>query len=166
MKYITTVSGETYEIEINQEGEILVNGEARVVDFYHGGGSHAIYSLIIDNQSYEVIVEERDGKHYVLITGDLYEVDVTDERAQRLAKATGSLVSSSGEVAIMSPMPGLIVAVSVEEGQEVESGQTVAILESMKMQNELKAPRAGVVDRVHVKAGENVEQNKLLVSIS
>jgi biotin carboxyl carrier protein len=63
-------------------------------------------------------------------------------------------------------MPGLIVEVPVEAGQDVEAGETLVILESMKMQNELKAPRAGKVHAVHVKAGENVEQNKTLVTIT
>ncbi|NDJ86804.1 MAG: biotin/lipoyl-binding protein [Chloroflexi bacterium] len=164
MKYITAVDNQDYEIEINQEDQILVNGERRVVDFH--GGPQGVFSLIIDNQSYEAVIEEREGKYHVLIAGDLYEVNVTDERALRLAQATGGLVSASGEAAIYSPMPGLIVDVLVEEGQEVLEGQTLVILESMKMQNELKAPRAGVVHRVSVHAGDNIGHNKLMVSIT
>ena len=62
-------------------------------------------------------------------------------------------------------MPGLVVAVSVNEGQQIEKGQVLVILESMKMQNELKSPRAGKVEHIKVKAGESVEQKQLLVSI-
>jgi biotin carboxyl carrier protein len=62
-------------------------------------------------------------------------------------------------------MPGTIVKVPVEPGQEVKKGQTLVILESMKMENELKAPRDGVVGRVEVKAGQSVEQNKVLVTV-
>jgi biotin carboxyl carrier protein len=60
----------------------------------------------------------------------------------------------------------LIVAVKVEVGQDVKAGQTVVILESMKMQNELKAPRDGIVQSVHVQAAQSVEQNKPLVTIA
>lgn len=165
MKYITTVNHKTYEIEVQKEGQVLIDGQLREVDF-HRGGAHGIFSLIIDNQSYEAIVEERDGTYHVLITGNLYEVNVTDERTQRLANASGALGVSSGELSIRSPMPGLIVAVSVEKGQEVKEGQTLVILESMKMQNELKTPRGGIVSHIHVKAGDNVEHNKLLVTIT
>jgi biotin carboxyl carrier protein len=56
--------------------------------------------------------------------------------------------------------------VTVEEGHEVTRGQTVVILESMKMQNELKAPRDGVVQRISVKSGETVEQNKILITLT
>jgi biotin carboxyl carrier protein len=62
-------------------------------------------------------------------------------------------------------MPGLVVAVSVSEGQQVEKGQVLVILESMKMQNELKSPHAGKVERIKVNAGETVEQRQLLLSV-
>jgi pyruvate carboxylase subunit B len=62
-------------------------------------------------------------------------------------------------------MPGLVVAIPVEEGQPIQKGQVLLILESMKMQNELKAPRDGTVGRVRVKPGETVEQKQTLLSV-
>ncbi len=62
-------------------------------------------------------------------------------------------------------MPGLVVAVPVSEGQQIEKGQVLVILKSMKMQNELKSPRSGKVERIKVKAGESVEQRQLLLSV-
>ena len=62
-------------------------------------------------------------------------------------------------------MPGLVVAIPVSEGQQIEKGQVLVILESMKMQNELKSPHAGKVERVKVKAGESVEQRQLLLNV-
>ena len=62
-------------------------------------------------------------------------------------------------------MPGLVVAILIEEGQEVKKGQVMLILESMKMQNELKAPRDGIMGRIRIKAGESVEQKQTLLSL-
>ena len=62
-------------------------------------------------------------------------------------------------------MPGLVIAVPVEEGQPVEKGDVLLILESMKMQNELKSPRAGKVSRVRVAPGDRVEQKQTLLSV-
>jgi biotin carboxyl carrier protein len=62
-------------------------------------------------------------------------------------------------------MPGLIVTILVEEGQAIKRGQVLLILESMKMQNELKSPRDGTIGRVRVKAGETVEQKQTLLSV-
>jgi biotin carboxyl carrier protein len=164
MKYQTTVNGKTYEIEINQDNQVTVNGEARAVDFR--SISPSLYSVIIDNASYEVVVELRDGMYHVLMLGDMYDVEVLDERQQRLARAAAGFGVAQGEINIKSPMPGLIVDVRVREGDSVQPGQSLVVLESMKMENELKAPRAGTVSRIHVGKGDSVEQNKVLVTLA
>src|SRR5215207_537604 len=164
MKYITTVNGVKFEIEIRNDGTLLVNGEPRVIDFLPFDDS-ALFSIIMDNVSHDVLVEERDSQYEVLMRGRLFTANVQDERSQLLASRRGGQEVDSGEISIRAPMPGLIVAVPVTEGQEVKGGQTVVILESMKMQNELKAPRDGVVQRISVEAGQSVEQNKPLVTI-
>ncbi len=161
MKYVTVINNQQFEIEIDKEGQLLVNGEARNVDFLNLGGD--LYSVITENQSLEVVIDAGDNVIEVLMGGRLYDIQVLDERALLMAQRRGGLGNSSGEV--RSPMPGLIVKVSVDDGQEVEQGQTVVILESMKMQNELKTPRDGVVARVSVQAQQSVEQGKVLVTI-
>jgi len=165
MKYQATVNGRTFEIEVNQDGRILVNNQPRTIDFRELREGE-LYSVLVDYLSYEAVVEERDDTYHVLMAGDLYEVSVTDERSRRLASAFMALGDVSGEVAIRAPMPGLIVRVPVQEGDVIAKGDTVIILESMKMENELKAPREGKVHRVNVKAGDSVEQNKVLVTIT
>ncbi len=163
MKYVTTINDKTFEVEIQKDGTVLVNGEPRHVDFLALGPS--LYSVLMDNLSYEVVIEERRDQIEVLMRGKLYSGRVLDERAQLLLTRRSGFAPDSGEISIKAPMPGLVVAIPVEEGQQVTAGQTVVILESMKMQNELKAPREGVVQRVSAKAGESVEQNKVLVTI-
>jgi biotin carboxyl carrier protein len=163
MKYVTIINDIRFEIEILKDGTVLVNGEPRDVDFFSLGAS--LYSVITQNQSYEVVIEEQHGEYQVQMRGHLFTGHVLDERAQLLASRRGGLNADTGEISIKAPMPGLIVTVPVREGDEVKAGQTVIILESMKMQNELKAPRDGVVQRISVEAGHSVEQNKLLVTI-
>jgi biotin carboxyl carrier protein len=165
MKYQTIINGQTFDVEINEDGRILVNDEERVVDFRVLRRGE-LYSLLLDHLSFEAVVEERDGTYHVLMAGDLFEVEVTDERSRRLASAFMAFGDSGGEYSLRAPMPGLIVRIPVEEGQPVSKGETVAILESMKMENELKSPRDGTIHRIYVSAGENVEQNKVLVTIS
>lgn len=164
MKYITTLNDQQYTIEIDHEGRITVDGASYDVDFdrLSEGG---ILSLILNNQSLEAIVEERDQAWEVLIRGELYTVQVQDERAYRLAKARGVTAEVTGEVAIKSPMPGLIIAILVAEGQSVSKGDQIVILESMKMENELRSPRDGLVKRLHVQPGESVEKDQPLATI-
>ncbi len=165
MKYYATIEDQTFEIEINQLGELCIDGECTEVDFQSiGGGS--IYSLLLGNASYEAMVEARDDCYEVLVQGTLYRVNVQDERMRRLAYAARGFASPSGEIAIKAPMPGLIVDVPVREGQAVEEGSVLVVLESMKMENQLKAPRAGVVSQVRVQSGQSVEQHETLVAIT
>ena len=165
MKYQTIVNGETFDIDINEDGRILVNGEVRAVDFRVLRRGE-LYSMLLDHLSFEAVVEERDDIYHVLMDGDLYEVEVTDERSRRLANAFMAFGDTGGEVSIRAPMPGLIVRIAVTEGQTVSKGETLMILESMKMENELKSPRDGTIHRILVSMGENVEQNKVLVTVS
>lgn len=161
MKYTAIINSERFEIEIDNDGSVLVNGEARDVDFLNLGGS--LFSLITENKSYEAVIDDEENRIAVMMRGRLFETQVLDERAMLLMQRRGGLVSGSGEV--QAPMPGLIVAVSAEIGAAIKKGDTLIILESMKMQNELKSPVAGVVRAIHVEAGQAVDKNDLLVEI-
>jgi biotin carboxyl carrier protein len=165
MKYATTLNGRTYLIEINDDRHVIVDGVEHAIDFT-GVAEQAFFSLILNSQSYEAFVEEEDDRWLVLLRGALYEARVADEREERLRNASAGAAISSGEIQVKSPMPGLIVAVPVAEGQAVAKGEVLVILESMKMQNELKSPREGVVGRVRVKAGDNVDQNQVMVTLT
>jgi biotin carboxyl carrier protein len=164
MKYITIVNDQHYIIEIGHEGQIEVDGQEYEIDFEQlsEGG---ILSLLLNNRSFEAIVEEREQDWEVLIHGELYTVFVQDEQAYRLAKERGVAPDEAGEAAIKSPMPGLIIAIPVEVGQAVKKGDKVVILESMKMENELRSPKDGLVANIYVEPGASVEKNQILIAI-
>jgi biotin carboxyl carrier protein len=164
MKYITSVEGKQFLIEVMDDKHVSVNGKVYEVDFESVNGQ-PVYSLIVDGRSHESYIYQGDDNWQVLLRGRLYPVTVEDEREKRLRAAAGGGVAETGEFHLRAPMPGLVVAVPVTEGQQVKKGQVILILESMKMQNEIKAPRDGVVGRVRVKAGESVEQKQTLLSV-
>lgn len=165
MKYICTVKGEKYVIDIDQEGRITVDEQTHEIDVQFLSNS-GVLSLLLDKHSIEAIVEERDDTWEVLIHGELYSVLVQDERAFRLAKERGTSFDVSGDAIVNSPMPGLIIDILVEVGQSVEQGEKMVVLESMKMENELRSPRDGVVAHVYVIPGASVEKGQALVTIS
>lgn len=164
MKYITTVNSKEYSIELLDDKQILVNGEPYELDFQMLG-SGGLVSLLLNQRSFEAAVDEHDEGWQVLLHGEVYEATVQDERVYRLAQARGELAADTGEVQIKSPMPGTIVKTPVQVGDVVKQGQTVVILESMKMENELKATRDAVVLALKVSPGQAVEKNELLVVI-
>ena len=161
MKYLAVINQQSYEIEIDNDGGILVNGEARDVDFLNLGGS--LYSIITENKSLEAVIDDDEGKIAVMMDGRLFDTQVLDERAMLMVQRRGGLSSGSGEV--HAPMPGLIVMVTVEKGQEVDQGDTLVILESMKMQNELRSPIAGTVRSIQIVADQTVDKGDLLIEI-
>jgi biotin carboxyl carrier protein len=164
MKYEVTVADHLYTIEINQEGVLTLDGQEIHVDFTSIIGSN-LYSLIVENESFEAFVEPREDHWEVLMRGFLYEVTITDERSRRLSARARMAEPEGGELHIKAPMPGLVVTIPVNIGDQILKGQNVIILESMKMENELKAPRDGVVERINVAKGDSVEKNQVLVVI-
>ena len=164
MKYITTVEGKQFLVEIIDEKHVSVDGKVYEVDFESVSGQ-PVYSLIVDGKSHEGYAARGEEDWQVLLHGRLYPITVEDEREKRLRSAAGGGVVETGEFHLRAPMPGLVVAIHVEEGQAVKRGEVMLILESMKMQNELKAPRDGTIGRVRVKAGETVEQKQTLLSV-
>jgi biotin carboxyl carrier protein len=164
MKYITVVGDKQFLVEIIDDRHVSVDGKIYEVDFESVSGQ-PVYSLIVDGKSHESYVAQVDDIWQVLLRGRLYPVSVEDEREKRLRAAAGGGVAETGEFHLKAPMPGLVVTIPVAEGQEVKNGQVLLILESMKMQNELKSPRDGKVNRIKVKAGESVEQRQTLLSV-
>lgn len=165
MKYITTVEDKSFLVEIMDDRHISVDGKVYQVDFESVSGQ-PVYSLIVDGRSHEsYIYQGEDDNWQVLLRGRLYPVTVEDEREKRLRAAAGAGVAETGEFHLRAPMPGLVVAIPVAEGQPIKRGQVILILESMKMQNEIKSPRDGTIGRIRVKAGETVEQKQTLLSV-
>ncbi|MBT3669075.1 MAG: biotin attachment protein [Chloroflexi bacterium] len=164
MKYITTVNGVEYEVEILDRNKVRVNETIYEVDFETVSGQN-IYTLLVDGRSFEAHVAEDDDLWNVLLLGDLYKAEVVDEREKRLREAAGIIVSGSGEYVLKSPMPGMVVKIPVTIGQEVETGDVLVILESMKMQNELKSPQDGIISEIRINEGENVEQKESMIVV-
>ena len=165
MKYITTIDEKEFVIDINDEGHVNIDDHQVNIDFQGIPGTQ-LYSLIINGESYEVAVDSNDELYHVMLKSALYEVKVEDERTRRLAGLIGPAGAPVGEALIKAPMPGIIVAIQVSEGQAVAKDDIVIILESMKMQNEFKSPKDGVVSSVRVGLGDKVEQNAIMLTIS
>ena len=165
MKYLATVDEHEYEIEILSDGLISIDGNTHEVDFQNLG-EELVYSLLLDGRSFEALVSPIDDAWQVLLKGTQYTIYVEDERDRRLRAAAGSGVAEHREFHLKAPMPGLIVDIPVSDGQTIEKGEVLLILESMKMQNELRAPRAGVVSRIRDNIGDSVDQRDILLIVN
>lgn len=167
MKLNAEVGGEGLSVEVRREGERVfaeVGGrryelEARAV----GAGE---YLLVHEGRVYECRVgqsKERGSPLTVSAGAGEYEVTLTDPK--HLRGAAGAHGPEAGRAQVVAPMPGKVVRVLVEAGQQVEAGQGVVVVEAMKMQNELKSPKSGTVSELRAEAGATVNAGDVLAVI-
>jgi biotin carboxyl carrier protein len=167
VKYYVDIDGNTLEIQFAEQGEQLaatLGDETMLLDL-HRVTDPSLFSMIVDNQSHEVLVERTDEGFRVLVGGALFHVRVQDEWERRLASIQRKDKVDTGQAVIRAPMPGVVITVKVEPGEEIAPGAALVILSAMKMENEIRSPRGGVVQIVHAEAGQKVEQGAPLVTL-
>ncbi len=166
MKYFVTVNGAEHEVELREErGRIVVHYDGKPVRAdYEEVDRLGQVALFLEDRSYAVSIEGSSQEAAVTVAGHLYAVEIEDERERAAHQADRARGSGGGDV--KSVMPGIVVELLVEEGQEVAEGQPLLILEAMKMQNEIGAPSAGRVAKLFVQQGEAVASGAKLVSLT
>ena len=163
MKYRVTIEAQTREVDVTTmpDGRVAVtlDGEAVQADVFPVPGG---VSLRIDGRVYDVVVGGKPQSR-TLASGTARAVgEVESERAHARRRRKGGAAAAGSE--LRAPMPGRIVKLLVAAGDEVEAGGPLVVMEAMKMENELRAEGACVVDAVKVAEGENVEGGALLVT--
>jgi biotin carboxyl carrier protein len=126
-------------------------------------GDSGLYLLMVDNHPMELYLDRRRGGAIVTVGRHQFNCDVERWRPQGTKSRSG--VQASGLVTITAPMTGSLVEVRCEPGQQVAAGEVALIIESMKMNNELRSPASGIVESVTVVPGQRVQAGEVLVSI-
>jgi biotin carboxyl carrier protein len=163
MKFAVTVEGERVPVEVTgSDGRyrVVVGDQEWQVDGRIG--AQGIGSLLIDGVSHVAAVTDRDGACAVEIAGARYLIEV-EEATRQLIRTRSGAARGDGARTVRAPMPGRITLVRVAAGQRVGPGDTLVVVEAMKMENELKATGAGVVREVRVQAGQPVNAGDVLV---
>lgn len=166
MAFIAKMGERTHRVEIEEIDKSLyrvaVDGNEFLVDGKRTGLAN--YSLIVDNRSFEVDVDVSEDEYRVLVDGRSYRIHLIDERRMRLG-GFQSGIQLQGRQEVSVPMPGKVIAVLVGEGDRVEKGQGLVIVEAMKMENEVRSPISGEIKEVRVKAGDALEVGNILVVV-
>jgi biotin carboxyl carrier protein len=160
-EYLVTVDGRPLRVKFGPDGEAFVDGEKIAASITRVG--RTLFSVVMDGGSVRVLAERSADGLQVLCGGAEHTVTVETNRS-RLLKTYGSKTGrASRKMEIHAPMPALIVRVLVSVGDSVEEGQSLLVLEAMKMENELKADFAGKVKQVSATIGKAVEKGELLM---
>ncbi len=167
MRFEVETGRQRRTIEVRRSGDggwtVTVDGRPVPVDFSRVGDR---WSMLVGGASYEVAIEpRRQGRQIVHVNGHVVPVTLrVPGRGRSGSHSDGP--SATGPVSIVAPMPGRVVKVLVAPGDAVLAHQGLVVVEAMKMENELRAPRAGTVADVRVREGTPVDANAVLVVIT
>ena len=159
------ISGKEYAVEPVDSGYLVYGKEVKTDIIETGKGR---FHVLKDHQSYsaEIVSFDKDSKTVVIrINSNTYTVDVKD-RYDELLRQMGIDGGAGKKVNdIKAPMPGMVLNVMVESGQEIKKGDALVVLEAMKMENILKSPADGIVRKILVTKGDKVEKNQVMVNL-
>ncbi len=165
MKYYARIGEREWEFSFKrQDGELLATVDDRVyrIDLSTVGDG-AAFSLLVDGRSFDVLVDSSGGLAQVQVGGEMVRVQVEDERERTALAVAGA--RQGGKQNITAVMPGVVMELMIKVGDKVEQGQTLLILEAMKMQNPILAEADGKVTKVHVPQGAAVTNGEMLVEL-
>lgn len=166
MKYTAILNDKEREVEITRRGthqfQVIVDGQPHEVDARYCSSDWL--SILIDNTSHDISFTLNKEEVELNFRNQNFNITVLDERKMRMRHIRSDLDISGPEI-IKTSMPGKVVKVLVKVGETVSSGTGVIIIEAMKMENEIQCRKSGIVQAVHVAAGQTVESDAALVEI-
>lgn len=154
-----------YEVETLADGRyrmVTPQGRELLIEAFEPEAARV--HMLIDGQSFDAAIHEVEGRQHVQLNAEFHAFEVLNERQKRMS-AAGVGARAAGGPDLVSPMAGKVVALACAEGDAIEEGQCVIIVEAMKMENDLKAHISGTVAKIHVSQGDAVEVGDVLISI-
>jgi biotin carboxyl carrier protein len=162
IKVNVVVDGKLFEVDVRTPGgaadaaQVVCNGEELTVSVPSVAQPDQMEWIIVNGRPYEIAIDP--NLRWVKAFDGMHRVEIQDRRA-----TVARPVSADGRV--KAPIPGLVTRVLVQQGDQVEAGQPILLLEAMKMENEILAPRAGKVIELNAMPGKSVTLNEELVEI-
>ena len=166
MNYFADVGGEQpLELEVGPDG-VVIDGVSFGATLERVDGTD-VHVLRVGHRVHRVVARRGTGpgRWDLVVDGVTFDVEALDERTRHLRNMTSAMAGATGPKPIVAPMPGLVMRIEVSVGEVVEAGQGVAIVEAMKMENELVSESAGRVTRIGVSEGDAVDKGTVLVEL-
>ncbi len=173
MKVITTINDETFEVDLmvdpNREGEFIATIGGKEIKLNLAARKPGNMTLSVDGAiGYYEFYEDKGRTVESVYNCRSYQTSVRNpqhDQLEKLLEEFGANLGGSTDTTVSAPMPGKILGLSVKEGDTVETGQIVLVLEAMKMENEIACTMDGVVRKVHVKVNDTVNADDVLLDV-
>jgi biotin carboxyl carrier protein len=167
MKYEIVINGTRRSVEFtpqrNAASRVAFTVDGRLVEADAIRISRGAYSILIGGRSLEVTAEQSSHGLLLRTNGREFQVEISDPRSWRQGRGTG--IELEGRQQLLAPMPGKIVRVLVAAGQQVKTGQGLLVIEAMKMQNEIRSPKSGTVEKL-AREGQTVNAGEVLAVVT
>ena len=165
MKYFVRDGDRVHEVVVDGE-QVTIDGERLVARIEDIPGTPMQLLTVGERQEKLYVRRGADrGTFDISLGGFRFGLEALDERTRVIRELSGNASKPRGPAPLMAPMPGLIVRVSVKEGDQVRAGQGLVVMEAMKMENELRAASDGLVKRIVAQPGTAVEKGALLLEL-
>jgi len=167
-RYVAILEGGKREVLIDVEDDgpgcfrVRVGDRVHSVDAYRH--DYGTLSFIVDTASHTATFDDRGALLRVRVRDAVFPLEILSEQRLRMRRALGTL-TVEGRQPLLAPLPGRVLKVLVAAGEEVTRGQPLVVLEALRMENELRSPRAGTVVDLQVQAGQDVAGGATLLSV-
>ena len=163
-EFIVTINSKKKTIKTSGNGSVVFNDKK----YYAGISkiSNQSFLLKLNDSIYDITVHKLNNERYgFLIDGHYYETTVRTQLQEKANEFLSLKEKQSHHDVLKAPMPGLVLKVKKKVGDDVEIGESVVILEAMKMENDIRSPASGIIKEIKVTEGNSVEKGEILISI-
>lgn len=164
MDYEFLVDGIPRTITLEKKGnQYLVSAENKTIEADIQQISPHVISIMIGEHSHKIYIAGDNKQQFVSVEGQQFEVREPSQESNNFS--TGEGRSEEDMLVVKAPMPGKVIKINVAENEEIRQNQTLAIVEAMKMENEIKSSIEGVVKKIYVSTGDLVDVDKPLIEL-
>jgi biotin carboxyl carrier protein len=163
--YKVQVQDQVFEVEKSHEKLILDGNlfEADILEYKPGKFHLLVKGKSLTAEILHFNAEEKTAE--VKVDNSVFHISIKDQYDELLQRMGIDATAGKKVNDIKAPMPGMVLNVMVENGQQIKKGDAIVVLEAMKMENILKSPADGIIEKIHVFKGDKVEKNQIMVNL-
>jgi biotin carboxyl carrier protein len=163
-EFVVTISGKRREVRVLSPQTLSLDGQVYAYELISIDSSN--YILRIDDKFFHISYhKKKNGEFLVTVDSETYDVLIQTSLQEKAAKLIEHKTAGSRKIDIIAPMPGMLLKIKKGKGERIRQGESIMILEAMKMENDIKSPKEGVILDIHVQESKAVEKGELLFSL-
>ncbi|MBA4317248.1 MAG: hypothetical protein C0412_02505 [Flavobacterium sp.] len=163
-EFITTTNEHKREIKVLSDTLVRIGDREQEVEF--SKVSNYLYLLKIGNKTYEITTHKQNEEKFRFgVDGHSFEVTVRTKLKETANEVIKNKITETHITKITSPMPGLLLKIHKAIGEHVEENEPIVVLEAMKMENEIRSPKSGIIKEIFMKHGSTLEKDAVILTI-